>query len=224
MILVPANKVEKIKYCFTLLGLIFIEITRGPSMIITWTHDNWHGWSLTELCWYFGFLGHYIIANFMATTQIFRLFLSFQHNHLHFIKWKKYRNKVAYLFIFTSFHISPSFSTCTIVYSSAVSKQRSKSEKTWNWFNNVLNLAKYYWFVKYLPSASFIVLDSIIQTLYFGVKKPKFPLFLHRTLPHLTHAIGRSAVMCCILMTSCVFFTQRSYRFFQEIADWLIGR
>ena len=30
MILVPANKVEKIKYFSTLLGLIFIEITRGP--------------------------------------------------------------------------------------------------------------------------------------------------------------------------------------------------
>ena len=31
MILVPANKVEKIKY-FSTLGLIFIEITRGPFM------------------------------------------------------------------------------------------------------------------------------------------------------------------------------------------------
>ena len=30
MILVPANKVEKIKYFSSLLGLIFIEITRGP--------------------------------------------------------------------------------------------------------------------------------------------------------------------------------------------------
>ena len=30
MILVPSNKVEKIKYFSTLLGLIFIEITRGP--------------------------------------------------------------------------------------------------------------------------------------------------------------------------------------------------
>ena len=30
MILVPANKVEKIKYFSTLLGLIFIEITTGP--------------------------------------------------------------------------------------------------------------------------------------------------------------------------------------------------
>ena len=30
MILVPANKVEKIKKISTLLGLIFIEITRGP--------------------------------------------------------------------------------------------------------------------------------------------------------------------------------------------------
>ena len=30
MILIPANKVEKIKYFSTLLGLIFIEITRGP--------------------------------------------------------------------------------------------------------------------------------------------------------------------------------------------------
>ena len=30
MILVPASKVEKIKYFSTLLGLIFIEITRGP--------------------------------------------------------------------------------------------------------------------------------------------------------------------------------------------------
>ena len=30
MILVPANKVEKNKYFSTLLGLIFIEITRGP--------------------------------------------------------------------------------------------------------------------------------------------------------------------------------------------------
>ena len=30
MILVPANKVEKIKYFSTFLGLIFIEITRGP--------------------------------------------------------------------------------------------------------------------------------------------------------------------------------------------------
>ena len=30
MILVPTNKVEKIKYFSTLLGLIFIEITRGP--------------------------------------------------------------------------------------------------------------------------------------------------------------------------------------------------
>ena len=30
MILVPANRVEKIKYFSTLLGLIFIEITRGP--------------------------------------------------------------------------------------------------------------------------------------------------------------------------------------------------
>ena len=28
--MVPANKVEKIKYFSTLLGLIFIEITRGP--------------------------------------------------------------------------------------------------------------------------------------------------------------------------------------------------
>ena len=33
MILVPANKVEKIKYFSTLLGLIFIEITRGPNLI-----------------------------------------------------------------------------------------------------------------------------------------------------------------------------------------------
>ena len=32
MILVPTNKVEKIKYFSTLLGLIFIEITRGPSV------------------------------------------------------------------------------------------------------------------------------------------------------------------------------------------------
>ena len=32
MILVPANIVEKIKYFSTLLGLIFIEITRGPFM------------------------------------------------------------------------------------------------------------------------------------------------------------------------------------------------
>ena len=31
MILVPTNKVEKIKYFSTLLGLISIEITRGPS-------------------------------------------------------------------------------------------------------------------------------------------------------------------------------------------------
>ena len=30
MILVPANKVEKIIYFSSLLGLIFIEITRGP--------------------------------------------------------------------------------------------------------------------------------------------------------------------------------------------------
>ena len=30
MILVPTKKVEKIKYFSTLLGLIFIEITRGP--------------------------------------------------------------------------------------------------------------------------------------------------------------------------------------------------
>ena len=30
IILVPANKVEKINYFSTLLGLIFIEITRGP--------------------------------------------------------------------------------------------------------------------------------------------------------------------------------------------------
>ena len=30
MILVPADKVEKIQYFSTLLGLIFIEITRGP--------------------------------------------------------------------------------------------------------------------------------------------------------------------------------------------------
>ena len=30
MILVSTNKVEKIKYFSTLLGLIFIEITRGP--------------------------------------------------------------------------------------------------------------------------------------------------------------------------------------------------
>ena len=30
MILVPTNKVEKIKYFSTLLRLIFIEITRGP--------------------------------------------------------------------------------------------------------------------------------------------------------------------------------------------------
>ena len=30
MILVPANKVEKIKYFSTLLGRIFIEITRCP--------------------------------------------------------------------------------------------------------------------------------------------------------------------------------------------------
>ena len=34
MILVPANKVEKIKYFSTLLGLIFIEITRGPLVAI----------------------------------------------------------------------------------------------------------------------------------------------------------------------------------------------
>ena len=33
MILVPANKVEKIKYFSTLLGLIFIEITRGPLLL-----------------------------------------------------------------------------------------------------------------------------------------------------------------------------------------------
>ena len=31
MILVQSNKVEKIKYFSTLLGLIFIEIPRGPS-------------------------------------------------------------------------------------------------------------------------------------------------------------------------------------------------
>ena len=30
IILVPANKVENIEYFSTLLGLIFIEITRGP--------------------------------------------------------------------------------------------------------------------------------------------------------------------------------------------------
>ena len=30
MILVPTRKVEKIKYVSTLLGLIFIEITRDP--------------------------------------------------------------------------------------------------------------------------------------------------------------------------------------------------
>ena len=30
MILVPSNKIEKINYFSTLLGLIFIEITRGP--------------------------------------------------------------------------------------------------------------------------------------------------------------------------------------------------
>ena len=40
MILVPANKVEKIKYFSTLLGLIFIEITRGPSIF--------HGLSLEQ--------------------------------------------------------------------------------------------------------------------------------------------------------------------------------
>ena len=34
MILVPAYKVEKIKYFSTLLGLIFIEITRGPLLIL----------------------------------------------------------------------------------------------------------------------------------------------------------------------------------------------
>ena len=34
MILVLANKVEKIKYFSTLLGLIFIEITRGPLVIL----------------------------------------------------------------------------------------------------------------------------------------------------------------------------------------------
>ena len=32
MILVPPNKVEKIKYFSTLLGLIFIEIPRGTSL------------------------------------------------------------------------------------------------------------------------------------------------------------------------------------------------
>ena len=30
MILVPTKKVEKIRYFSTLLGLIYIEITRGP--------------------------------------------------------------------------------------------------------------------------------------------------------------------------------------------------
>ena len=34
MILVPTNKVEKIKYFSTLLGLIFIEITRSPLLFI----------------------------------------------------------------------------------------------------------------------------------------------------------------------------------------------
>ena len=33
MILVPTKKVEKIKYFSTLLGLIFIEITRGPLQV-----------------------------------------------------------------------------------------------------------------------------------------------------------------------------------------------
>ena len=44
MILVPDNKVEKIKYFSTLLGLIFIEITRGPStdlhIIVLSCYDN----------------------------------------------------------------------------------------------------------------------------------------------------------------------------------------
>ena len=35
MILVPANKVEKIKYFSTLLGLIFIEITNFQSKFIS---------------------------------------------------------------------------------------------------------------------------------------------------------------------------------------------
>ena len=34
IILVPANEVEKIKYLSTLLGLIFIEITGGPLVVL----------------------------------------------------------------------------------------------------------------------------------------------------------------------------------------------
>ena len=34
----PMNKVEKIKYFSTLLGMIFIEITRGPLEIIAVMH------------------------------------------------------------------------------------------------------------------------------------------------------------------------------------------
>ena len=42
MILVPANKVEKIKYFSTHLGLIFIEITRGLLR-----HFNYHNATLS---------------------------------------------------------------------------------------------------------------------------------------------------------------------------------
>ena len=40
MILVQANKVEKIKYFSILLGLIFIEITRGPYMSVKSLHTQ----------------------------------------------------------------------------------------------------------------------------------------------------------------------------------------
>ena len=43
MILVPANKVEKIKYFSTLLGLIFIEITRGLFDIFESVQDIKYG-------------------------------------------------------------------------------------------------------------------------------------------------------------------------------------
>ena len=55
MILVPANKVEKIKYFSTLLGLIFIEITRGPfqcnaisNITILRPYGNLNVWFLIE--------------------------------------------------------------------------------------------------------------------------------------------------------------------------------
>ena len=54
IILVPANKVEKIKYFSTLLGLIFIVNTRGPSIVfiryesddVIWLRNHASTWIL----------------------------------------------------------------------------------------------------------------------------------------------------------------------------------